>query len=115
MSIRKNRNKGDVLTLYRDYLLSKVSQVRILGEAQQRDLKNVFVELTIVDRPSHHEGSEFVRIMNDSMQRRYDRSRPQTQKESPDLSRHSANRRRVAPDELIRRSTKAIITGPPGC
>src|SRR5882762_1710398 len=115
MSIRKKLNKVEVLTLYRDYLMSKVSQVRILGEAQQRDLKNVFVELTIADRPSRHEGSDFVRMMNDSMRRRYDPFRSQTQKESPELSRHSANRRRVAPDELVRRSTKAIIIGPPGC
>lgn len=115
MSIRKNRNKREVLTLYRDYLMSKVSQVRILGEAQQRDLKNVFVELTIADRPSRHEDSEFVRMMNDSMRRRYDPFRSQTQKESLELSRHSANKRRVAPDELVRQGTKAIIIGPPGC
>ena len=115
MSIRKNRNKEEVLTLYRDYLMSKVSQVRILGEAQQRDLKNVFVELTISDRPLRQEDSEFVRMMNDSMRRRYDPFQSQTQRVSPELSRHSGTRRMVTPDELVRRSTKAIIIGPPGC
>ena len=115
MSIRRYRNKEEVLTLYHDYLMSKVSQVRILGEAQQRDLKNVFVELTIADRPSRYGDSEFVRMMNDSMRHRYDPFRSQTQKDSPELSRHSANRRRVAPDELVPRNTKAIIIGPPGC
>jgi hypothetical protein len=31
------------------YVLSKVSKVRIFGEANERELKDVFIELTIVD------------------------------------------------------------------
>ena len=115
MSIRKKLNKVEVLTLYRDYLMSKVSHVRILGEAQLRELKNVFVELTIADRHSRHEGSEFVRMMNDSMRRRLDPFRSQIPTESPEVSKHSPSRRRAGPDELVRQSTKAIIIGPPGC
>lgn len=60
MTTSKKRSTSEVLNLYEAYLLSKVSKVRILGEAKERDLISVFVELSVSDR---HHSTESTRLL----------------------------------------------------
>jgi HEAT repeat protein len=112
----RQRNIGELLNLYRDYVLSKVSKVRILGEEHERDLKDVFVELSLVDhRPPRH--AEFLGMMDSEMRKRFNPF-DKTHKDNPSpelFGREKKTTHPVKPDELLRRRTKAIITGAPGC
>ncbi len=108
------RSLPELLDSYRDHLLSKVRKVRILGEADERELKDVFVELSIVDqRPPHH--AEFLGMMNSAMRRRFSpfTGRDTSTEVSAQSEREVASR--VRPDDLWRRKIRAIITGAPGC
>jgi predicted NACHT family NTPase len=112
------RNLPKLLDSYREYLLSKVSKVRILGEAEERDLQDVFVELSIVDQHAPQQNAEFLALMDSAMRRRFNPFRDEDGEDAmAEMSdaREKEGKRRVRPDDLMRRSTKAIITGPPGC
>lgn len=115
-----HRTLEGLLDSYRDYLVSKVSKIRILGEADERVLTDVFIELSIAtqtrrsasdseagsDSPSReHYGVALHEIgtRTSSLRKRYIRPR-----------RKDA-RLVVKPDELLRKGTKAIISGGPGC
>jgi predicted NACHT family NTPase len=106
-----------ILDLYRDYLLARVSKVRILGEVGERELKDVFVELTIVNQRQSQQRSNFLDMMGAAMHRRLNLFA----EVHPDLGAKMSGQdkkdteRGVRPHELLRRRTKAIITGPPGC
>jgi len=109
------RNIGELLNLYGEYLLSKVSKVRILGEEDERDLKDVFVELSIVEKraPRH---AEFLGMMDSEMRKRFNPFDKAHKDPSPEMfAREKKTKRPVKPDELLRRRTKAIVTGAPGC
>jgi HEAT repeat protein/energy-coupling factor transporter ATP-binding protein EcfA2 len=97
--------------------LAKVSKVRILGEEDERELKEVFVELSIVNQPASQHHTEILGMMDSAMRRRFNpfaHAASDTPPELPDGSEQKANRR-VKPDELLRRGMKAIVTGAPGC
>lgn len=117
--VRQNqRSLPELLDLYRDYLLSKVSKVRILGEADERELKDVFVELSIVDQRAPQQHAEFLGLMGSAMRRRFNPFADVDREDAaPEKSgaREKETKHRVRPDELLRRRTKAIITGSPGC
>src|ERR1051326_471995 len=65
------RRLSELLGLYRDYLLSKVSKVRILGEADERELKDVFGELSIVEQRAPQQHGEFLGLIDIAMRRRF--------------------------------------------
>jgi HEAT repeat protein len=109
------RNITTLLDTYRDYLLSKVSKVRILGEADERELKDVFVELSIVDQRAPQQHTEFLGMLDSALRQRFN---PFADRDSsPEIStqREKGSKRRVKPDELLRHRKKAIVTGAPGC
>ena len=106
MSLHK-RKRAELLKLYDSYLLSKVSKVRILSEAEPRELKSVFVELTIADRRRHYEDSQFVGMMEDTFRGQL--------RGSSELPQHVGTKRSVRPDQLVPQNTKGIVTGSPGC
>lgn len=111
------RSITEILDAYRDYLLSKVSKVRIFGEADERELKNVFVELSIVEQRTLQQHAEFLGMMDSAMRKRFDPFADEdgdTKSETSELH-EKGSKRRVKPDELLRRRSKAIITGAPGC
>src|ERR1700749_591138 len=104
------RSTAELFDAYRDYLLSNVSKVYILGEADERELKEVFVELSIVEQRAPQQHAEFIGMLDAVMRRRFDPSVGAKEVSSPDLSGQS----RVKPEELLRHNTKAIVTGAPG-
>src|SRR5258708_19073140 len=114
---QNQRNLSELLHSYRDYLQSKVSKVRILGEVDERELKDVFVELSIVDQRAPQQHAEFLGLMDSAMRRRFNPFADGVRDEAPEMSgsREKETKRRVRPTELLQRRTKAIITGSPGC
>jgi HEAT repeat protein/predicted ATPase len=111
------RNLIDLLCAYHKYLLSTVSKVRILGESHERELKDVFVELSIINRlaPQHH--AEFLGMLNSSMRQRFSPFASINREARTELLETSERefKRRITPSDLLRLKTKAIITGAPGC
>jgi HEAT repeat protein len=111
------RNLDELLGAYRAYLLSKVSRVRILGEADERELKDVFVELSIVDRFAPQQHAEFLGMMDFAMRRRFNPFASVNRDISFELTERRVKgvKRRVKLGDLLRLRTKSIITGAPGC
>src|SRR5712664_2094705 len=98
------RSLSELLDLYRDYLLSKVSKVRILGEADERELKDVFVELSIVEQRLPQQQAEFLGMMDSALRRRFNPFADADMDTDPDgplkiLGHKRPNR--VRPDELL--------------
>lgn len=113
----RQRNITKLLNAYHKYLLSKVGKVRILGEADERELKDVFVELGITRQRASQQQAEFLGITDSAMQRRSDPIAG-TEKDvstKPLWQSRIETVRRVTPDELLHRGTKAIVAGMPGC
>ena len=105
-----------LLDNYREYLLSKVTRVRLLGEAGERELKDVFVTLSIVDQNPPQRYLEFLSLMDSAMRRRFNPFARSDKDASSELSTDkNSPKRLVKPDELLRPRTKAIVTGAPGC
>jgi len=111
------RNLAELLDAYHDYLFSRVSQVRILGEVDEHELKDVFVELSVVDQCTPPPHAAFLSLMDSAMRRRFNPLTAGKRDEAPEMSdpHEKETKHRVRPDELLRRRTKAIITGAPGC
>jgi HEAT repeat protein len=111
------RNINELLDIYHTYLLSNVSKVRILGEADERELKDVFVELSIVDQRGPQQRAEFLSMWDTALRKRFNPFAVPDGDASPEPpgQREKETKRRVGPDELLRRRTKAIVTGAPGC
>lgn len=118
-SIQMNRvrNIREILDEYHEYLWLKVAKVRILGEADERGLKDVFVELSITRQHAPQQRAEFLAISDSTFLRRSDPISVTERDASPKQLSQSREdpTRRVKPDELLRRGTKAIVAGVPGC
>lgn len=113
----RQRNITKLLDAYHKYLLSKVGKVRILGEAGERELKKVFVELTVVDQRAPQQRAEFLSMWDAALRRRFNPFAAPDGDASPEPSGRMVNetKRRVKPEVLLRPGTKAIVTGAPGC
>jgi len=113
----RQRNITKLLDAYHKYLLSKVGKVRILGEAEERELKEVFVELTVVDQRAPQQRAEFLSMWDAALRRRFNPFAAQDGEAAPEPSERRVNetKRRVKPEELLRLRKKAIVTGAPGC
>jgi HEAT repeat protein len=104
-----------MLNLYEAYLLSKVSKVRILGEAKERDLINVFVELSVSDRHHFTESTRLLEMVDATTRLHTDPFEPGNFDRLREPLQGGDTKRKVKPDELFQASTRAIITGAPGC
>jgi HEAT repeat protein len=104
------RSAAELVGAYRDYLLSNVSKVHILGETDERELLDVFVELTVVDQRAPQQHAEFLGMVDSAMRQRLNPF-ADVNRESPP---GATGRRSVRPDELLRPGTKGIVTGAPG-
>jgi HEAT repeat protein/KaiC/GvpD/RAD55 family RecA-like ATPase len=111
------RNVSQILDAYHTHLLSKVSKVRILGEPGERELKDVFVELSIADQRAPQQRAEFLSMWDAGLRKRFKPFAAPDGKESPERleQRGGDAKRRLKPDQLLRNGTKAIVTGAPGC
>lgn len=111
------RNITELLDAYQKYLLSKVGKVRILGETEERQLTNVFVELSIT---TQHASKQHADILGNANSARLRPPDPVAGTErdlvpQPLWQSRKEVERRVTPDELLRPGTKAIVAGAPGC
>jgi HEAT repeat protein len=109
------RNLSELLHAYEDHLLSHVSTVQILGDRTKRELKDVFVELSLVDESDPLQHPELMRMMDSAMQRRVNPFLKDADTYEISPSAESENKRRIRPADLLRHGTKAIIIGAPGC
>jgi|GEM_PF-1176572 len=109
------RTDEELKKIYADELKKHVSKVKFLGEDKSRELKDVFVELTIVEeyeRPFRD--AEFLSFMDSDRRRRY-KLFDDEDREDPKNRERVKEKRIVKPDELLRPNRKAIVTGAPGC
>src|SRR2546423_15322230 len=113
----RQRNITKLLDEYHSYLLSKVGKVRILGEADERELKEVCVELGVVDQRAPQQRAEFLSMWDAALRKRFNPFAAPDGDAPPEPSGRRVNetKRRVKPEELLRLGTKAIVTGAPGC
>lgn len=114
MSKEQPRTLPEILKVYQDYLLSKVSKVRILGELEERDLKDVFVELSVVEQEERGARAELLGMVDSAMRRRFNPFTYRSDNEDL-IGIGNRVRRRVRPLELLRHRVKAIVSGMPGC
>jgi hypothetical protein len=105
---------------YEEQLAKQVSTVRLFGEAGQRELDQVFVELSINEeyerRPNQ---AEFLGLMDSELRRMrsvFGDAEQHDQDPNDPTQRHlNKTKRTLKPDELLCRHTHAVITGAPGC
>jgi hypothetical protein len=101
---------GGTLGRYNLYLRSRVSRVRILGEHVDRDLQQVFIDISVVHEETV-EYSDFLTMMDIGMRRQLNPFRePDTTVGAP---QHDG--RKLPPKDLLSNKMKVIITGIPGC
>jgi HEAT repeat protein len=115
MTTSPKRSRSEILNIYEAYLLSKVSKVRILGEAQERDLINVFVELSVSGRHHYAESARLLEMVNGTMRLHTDPFEPGNFDNLLEPLQGGSTKYKVKLDELFQASTRAIITGTPGC
>jgi len=117
MAVLQQRNLSDLLKLYRDHLVSKVSKVYILGEPDERELKDVFVELSMVDQHAPQQQPQFPGLLDSVMWRFNPFAVADVADTEPRLLGPPVieTKYRLRPADLLRRRTRAIITGSPGC
>src|ERR1044072_1069419 len=104
---------AEVQTIYRDFLSSRIRKIRIVGETQERDLKDVFVELSMVDRRLTSQSADAYIRLSSQIQPRS--ALDYWRRVSRSQQAKGETKFRVKPDNLLRRGTKAIVTGAPGC
>lgn len=111
------RNITELIDAYQKYLLSKVGKVRILGETEERQLKNVFVELSITTQRASKQHADILGNANSATLGPPDPIAGTERDLAPKPLWQSRKEveRRVTPDELLQPGTKAIIAGAPGC
>ena len=110
------RSLPELIDGYRTHLFSNVSTVQIFGEEYTRELKAVFVELTLVEERNSVQNAELLGMMDSAMQRRVNPFLT-GRGDAFEISAQDEidNKRRVRPEELLRPGTRAIIAGAPGC
>jgi len=111
-------SRPDLPTLLKacgQYLTSQVSKVRILGEVDARELKDVFVELSIVRQRAPELHGEFLGLMDSTMRRRFNPFANTDREILETPTPATPAKRRLKPDELLRTRVKAIVSGAPGC
>lgn len=113
----KAAQTGDAQALLEDYrkaLEKQVSTVKLFGEDKARPLKDMFVELSVIEDyrpPADH--AEFLSLLDSRMQRR--RTLFERQEDSDERSEAREKVKRIVKsDELLHRKTQAVITGMPG-
>ncbi|MCI0350919.1 MAG: HEAT repeat domain-containing protein, partial [Acidobacteriales bacterium] len=107
---------------YRQRLSENVSRVRLLGESESRELKQVFVQLNIVEeyqRPSaRNEWKGFVDLVLRKRRALFSADADYAEEDEEKKEKEDEKKkekRLIKPEELLRDGTRAIITGPPGC
>jgi HEAT repeat protein/energy-coupling factor transporter ATP-binding protein EcfA2 len=108
-AVATGRRTEELWSQYRERLSANVSKVRLLGEPEWRELKQVFVKLTIVEeyqRPSAR--NEWMGFVDTELRRRRALF-------SDTADEEKKEKRLINPEELLRDGTRTVTTGAPGC
>lgn len=101
--------------IYLQHLWQTVRTVRVFGAAELQPLEKVFVELNVTvdyERPVVH--VEWLGLMDAELRWRRDVFARDSERRPHDDKNISKTRRTIKPDDLLRETTKAVITGAPG-
>jgi HEAT repeat protein len=99
---------------YLEEVERRVNTVYILGDSVPHELKDVFVDLTIVselERPSNITEAQYLAFMNAEMKRIRN---PLLGRTNEEAQKPRSNQRNIQPDELLRSNTRVVIAGTPG-
>ena len=103
------RNTDEIWRKYRQRLSENVSRVWLLGEAESRELKHVFVELSIEEYRRPSDRNQWMGFVDAEL-----RKRRSLFWDSLDFSEEK-EKKTIQSDDLLRDGTRAVITGAPGC
>src|SRR5215475_3525127 len=103
------RNTDEPWRKYRQRLSENVSRVWLLGEAESRELKHVFVELSIEEYRRPSDRNQWMGFVDAEL-----RKRRSLFWDSLDFSEEK-EKKTIQSDDLLRDGTRAVITGAPGC
>ena len=103
------RNTDELWRKYRQRLSENVSRVWLLGEAESRELKHVFVELSIEEYRRPSDRNQWMGFVDAEL-----RKRRSLFWDSLDFSEEK-EKKTIQSDDLLRDGTRAVITGAPGC
>jgi hypothetical protein len=103
------RNTDELWRKYRQRLSENVSRVWLLGEAESRELKHVFVELSIEEYRRPSDRNQWMGFVDAEL-----RKRRSLFWDSLDFSEEK-EKNTIQSDDLLRDGTRAVITGAPGC
>jgi len=103
------RNTDELWRKYRQRLSENVSRVWLLGEAESRELKHVFVELSIEEYRRPLDRNQWMGFVDAEL-----RKRRSLFWDSLDFSEEK-EKKTIQSDDLLRDGTRAVITGAPGC
>jgi energy-coupling factor transporter ATP-binding protein EcfA2 len=103
------RNTDELWRKYRQRLSENVSRVWLLGEAESRELKHVFVELSIEEYRRPSDRNQWMGFVDAEL-----RKRRSLFWDSLDFSEEK-EKKTIQSDNLLRDGTRAVITGAPGC
>jgi HEAT repeat protein len=104
-----------LIDIYLQHLRQTVGTVRVFGAAELQPLEKVFVELNVTadyERPVVH--LEWLGLMDAELRWRRNVFARNSEGPAPDDKNILKPRRTITPDDLLRETTKAVITGAPG-
>jgi HEAT repeat protein len=113
-AVAAGRRTEELWIQYRERLSANVSKVRLLGESEWRELKQVFVKLNIVEeyqRPSAR--NEWMGFVDAEIRKR--RALFSATADDGEEDEEKKEKRLIEPEELLRDGTRAVVTGAPGC
>lgn len=106
------RPLGELMRAYGADLAQQVDTVRLFNDAEPRPLERVFVDLDIMEELERPRIETMLRSVLDS---HFGRERGLFEPAARRDEDEGDKVRRVSPDALLRQSTRAVITGAPGC
>jgi len=114
---RKGRNLEELREAHRNNLLRAVSRVRLFGSDKSRELREVFVKLSVVEDYAGLPGdSQLMGLMDAGLRRKLSVfSSGSLDPDSFSLNSSQDAVRTVSPDDLLRAGRRAAVTGAPGC
>jgi HEAT repeat protein len=114
IAVPAGRRSEELWRKYSERLSANVSKVRLLGESEYRELKQVFVQLNIVEeyqRPSTC--NEWMGFVDPALRKR--RALFSAAADDGEEDAEEEEKRLIKAEELLRDGTRAVVTGAPGC
>src|SRR5262245_1034765 len=112
-AVAAGRRSEGLWRIYGERLSANVSRVRLLGESESRELKQVFVQLNIVEeyqRPSAR--NEWMGFVDAELRKRRALFSAADDEKGDEGKK---TKRLINPEELLHDGTRAVVTGAPGC